>query len=377
MTSLQQMHRLHQQPQVAHCNMRRPAVAPMAQAARASALVQPVHRPLGGINLSSSLVTNAFNNKRTTTRPCHQVIYSPCRISASPPMGEQFEANNKQYAELTKKIEAAAVTAQEGLGGTSLYLVGMMGSGKSTVGKLVSQALGYCYFDTDALIEQLAGKTIPEIFAEDGEEDFRAIETQVLMELAPFRDCIVSTGGGAVTKSENWGYMQGGISVWLNGAPSLLAHRVIRDGTENRPLLATGGGNNNNGGNSDENDENSDRNGGGGSIETESEEFQTLLAKLNKLLEDRLEQYAFADITVSLEGENPSTADFGAPAAVVALRILTAVNERIAKDAAARAERMKFEVVNETLPPTMRVVDSINPIGSSSSSSSDPDPYLP
>ncbi|KAL4547262.1 hypothetical protein Ndes2526B_g08034 [Nannochloris sp. 'desiccata'] len=171
--------------------------------------------------------------------------------------------------------------------------------------------------------------------------------------------------------------MQGGISVWLNGAPSLLAHRVIRDGTENRPLLATGGGNNNNGGNSDENDENSDRNGGGGSIETESEEFQTLLAKLNKLLEDRLEQYAFADITVSLEGENPSTADFGAPAAVVALRILTAVNERIAKDAAARAERMKFEVVNETLPPTMRVVDSINPIGSSSSSSSDPDPYLP
>ncbi|KAG7675175.1 putative Shikimate kinase [Nannochloris sp. 'desiccata'] len=292
-------------------------------------------------------------------------------------MGEQFEANNKQYAELTKKIEAAAVTAQEGLGGTSLYLVGMMGSGKSTVGKLVSQALGYCYFDTDALIEQLAGKTIPEIFAEDGEEDFRAIETQVLMELAPFRDCIVSTGGGAVTKSENWGYMQGGISVWLNGAPSLLAHRVIRDGTENRPLLATGGGNNNNGGNSDENDENSDRNGGGGSIETESEEFQTLLAKLNKLLEDRLEQYAFADITVSLEGENPSTADFGAPAAVVALRILTAVNERIAKDAAARAERMKFEVVNETLPPTMRVVDSINPIGSSSSSSSDPDPYLP
>ncbi len=293
-------------------------------------------------------------------------------------MGEQFEANNKQYAELTKQIEAAAATAQESLGGTSLYLVGMMGSGKSTVGKLVSQALGYCFFDTDALIEQLAGKTIPEIFAEDGEEDFRAIETQVLMELAPFKDCIISTGGGAVTKSENWGHMQGGISVWLNGSTSLLAYRVLRDGTENRPLLASSGA----GDAASEDGSNissSSSGGGGGSVETDSDEFQALLAKLNKLMEDRLEQYSFADITVSLEGENPSTADFGAPAAVVALRILSAVNERIAKDAAMRAERMNFEVVNEALPPTMRVVDSINPIGSgpSSSSSSDPDPYLP
>jgi len=376
MASLQQMHRLHQQPSVAI--MRRHTMAPTAQAARTSAIVQPVHRPLGGINFSSSLVINPLKNKsRTTTRPGHQSLSSRHRISAGgpPEMGEQFEANNKEYAELTKKIEAEAASAQEGLGGTSIYLVGMMGSGKSTVGKLVSQALGYCYFDTDALIEQLAGKTIPEIFAQDGEEDFRAIETQILMELAPFKDCIISTGGGAVTKSENWGHMQGGISVWLNGAPSLLAHRVIRDGTENRPLLATEGSNNKE--NRAENDENSNNNkngGGGGAIETDSEEFQALLGKINKLLEDRLEQYAFADITVSLEGENPSTADFGAPAAVVALRILSAVNQRIAKDAAARAERMNFEVVNEKLPPSMRVVDSINPIGSSSS---DPDPYLP
>lgn len=109
-----------------------------------------------------------------------------------------------------------------------------------------------------------------------------------------------------------------------------------------------------------------------GVIETDSAEYQALVAKLTKLLEDRLEQYSFADITVSLEGDNPSTADFGAPAAVVALRILEAVSERITRDAAARAERMNFEVVNEALPPTMRVVDSINPIGAS-----DPDPYMP
>jgi shikimate kinase len=49
---------------------------------------------------------------------------------------------------------------------------------------------------------------------------------------------VIATGGGAPTKSENWGHMQGGISVWLNGPPTLLAHRVVGDGTENRPLLA-------------------------------------------------------------------------------------------------------------------------------------------
>jgi shikimate kinase len=372
MASLQQM---HQQPRVATQNMHQRHVAPIA--ARAATVVQRIRRPIGG---SISVYPNAFtSSKIITTKPSYKSFSSSRRcilISAVPPMGEEFEANNKQYAELTKQIESAAAIAQEGLGGTSLYLVGMMGSGKSTVGKLVSQALAYCFFDTDALIEQLAGKTIPEIFAEDGEEDFRAIETQVLMELAPFKDCIISTGGGAVTKSENWGHMQGGISVWLNGPPSLLAHRVMRDGIENRPLLASGGSGNASG---DENaSDNNSGGSGGGSIEQSSEEFQALLAKINKLMEDRLEQYSFADITVSLEGENPSIADFGAPAAVVALRILSTVNERIAKDAAARAERMNFEVVNETLPPTMQVVDSINPIRSSTpSASSDPDPYLP
>ena len=225
-----------------------------------------------------------------------------------------------------------------------------MGSGKSTVGKLISQALGYCYFDTDALIEQLAGKTIPEIFAEDGEEDFRAIETQVLHELAPFKNCIISTGGGAPTKGENWGHMQGGISIWLNGPPTLLAHRVLRDGTENRPLLAQEGAS---------------------AGDEASAAYEETVAKLTKLLEERLGQYSFADITVSLVGDDPATADFGAPAAVVAHRALQALNERIAKDTAMRAERMNFEVVNEDLPPSMRVVQSINQAGT------DPDPYLP
>jgi shikimate kinase len=243
------------------------------------------------------------------------------------------QIEDKEYEELTRQIEQAACAAVGSLQGTSIYLVGMMGSGKSTVGKMLSQALGYCFFDTDALIEQLAGKNIPEIFAQDGEQDFRSIETQVLQELAPFKNCVISTGGGAPTKAENWGHMQGGISVWLNGPPELLASRVMRDGTENRPLLSN------------------------------PEGYEATIERLRGLLDERYECYSFADLTVSLEGGHGT----GAPAAVIAHRVLAAINDRIARDTAWREERKNFEVVNEDLPPTMRVVKSINPT----------DPYLP
>lgn len=257
-------------------------------------------------------------------------------------------------------MQAAATEAAEGLGGTSVYLVGMMGSGKSTVGKMLAQALGYCCFDTDALIEQAAGKTIPEIFAEDGEAEFRALETQVLQELAPFRDCVISTGGGAACTGVNWGHMHGGISVWLNAPPALLARRVVRDGTANRPLLA---------------DNSSIESSGSAEVAGDEEEYVRTVAKLAKLLEQRREQYGYADITVSLEGEgeDAAAADLGAPAAVVVHRVLAAVADRIKRDAAARAERGNFEVTNDALPPTMRVVSNINTVGDGGEA----DPFLP
>lgn len=251
-------------------------------------------------------------------------------------------------------FQAEAAAASEALQGTSIYLVGMMGSGKSTMGKMVSQALGYCFFDTDSLIEQLAGKSIPQIFAEDGEADFRALETQVLQELSPFKNCIISTGGGAATRSENWGHMHAGISVWLNAPPELLAHRVVRDGTAARPLLQQPDGT-----------EAVDSDDG--------DAYQKAVARLTQLLEERKEQYGAADIIVSLEGEDPATASLGAPAAVVVHRILSALNDRIKRDAASREERKSFQVVNENLPESMRVVKSINPVGQEEET----DPYLP
>jgi shikimate kinase len=295
-----------------------------------------------------------YATKRSITA---RVAFPPGPPPGSSP--EQFAEDNKAYAEIASKIEAAAATTIESLQGTSVYLVGMMGSGKSTIGKMLSQALQYCYFDTDSLIEQLAGKSIPEIFEQDGEEAFRALETQVLQELAPYKDCVISTGGGAPTKAVNWGHMHAGISVWLNGPPTLLARRVVRDGTEGRPLLsATQGGSGQDG-------------QGGEQVENGDAAYERTLERLKGLLEERREQYGFADLMVSLEGEDPATADLGAPAAVVVHRVLSAISHRVERDAAWREERRNFEVVNENLPPTMRVVKSINPVAD------EVDPYLP
>ncbi len=74
------------------------------------------------------------------------------------------------------------------LKGVNLYLIGMMGVGKTTVGRLLAKQLNYRFFDTDALIEQLAGQPITQIFAEAGELEFRRLESQVLAELSAYKN---------------------------------------------------------------------------------------------------------------------------------------------------------------------------------------------
>ena len=72
------------------------------------------------------------------------------------------------------------------LNGTNIFLVGMMGAGKSTIGKVLAQKLNYSFLDTDSLIEAAAGKSIPAIFAEDGEPKFRDLEQQVFGEVSAY-----------------------------------------------------------------------------------------------------------------------------------------------------------------------------------------------
>jgi shikimate kinase len=126
------------------------------------------------------------------------------------------------------------------LHGVSLYLIGMMGSGKSTVGKVLATHLGYYFFDTDTLIEQAAGQSIATIFAQSGEAAFRQLETQVLAELSTYTQMAIATGGGIVLKPENWSYLHHGIVVWLDAPIEVLLSRLKHDEATapgSRPLL--------------------------------------------------------------------------------------------------------------------------------------------
>ena len=122
------------------------------------------------------------------------------------------------------------------LQGVNVYLIGMMGSGKSTIGNILARKLNYRFFDTDVLIERVAAKPIPEIFASGGETYFRDLETQVLKEVSAYRSSAIATGGGIIQKPLNWSYLRQGLVIWLDVDVEILRKRI--SGDENRPLAA-------------------------------------------------------------------------------------------------------------------------------------------
>jgi shikimate kinase len=122
------------------------------------------------------------------------------------------------------------------LQGLNLYLVGMMGAGKSAVGRPLADALGYRFVDADTVLEGAAGRPIPEIFASEGEAAFRQLETAVLGQISGWHSLVVATGGGVVTRPENWGHMRQGVVVWLDAPAEQLLARLGSDPTP-RPLL--------------------------------------------------------------------------------------------------------------------------------------------
>jgi shikimate kinase len=180
------------------------------------------------------------------------------------------------------------------LRGVNLYLIGMMGSGKSTVGHILAEELKYQFFDSDQLIEQVSKQSVAQIFEQQGEEAFRTLETEVLSKLAPYTRLVISTGGGAVLKPENWSYLHHGVVVWLDVSVEILFQRIKKD--PRRPLLQT------------------------------ADPLQTL----KNLLEQRQRFYSQADVRVEVSTETP--------ARKVAQQVLESVKARIEQDAPNRAQ---------------------------------------
>ncbi|WP_170398175.1 shikimate kinase [Ruegeria arenilitoris] len=150
----------------------------------------------------------------------------------------------------------------------TVVLVGMMGAGKTAVGRALAARLGVPFLDSDAEIESAANMTIPEIFARDGEPFFRTKESQVIGRLLDEEKGILSTGGGAFLAEQNRTMItERGVSVWLRADLDVLWNRVKHKDT--RPLLRT------------------------------ADPYATLRA----LYEDRVPVYAQADLIAESDGE--------------------------------------------------------------------------
>lgn len=120
----------------------------------------------------------------------------------------------------------------------NIFLVGMMGSGKTTVGRLLAHALGKAFIDSDEEIQQRTGVTIPHIFDVEGEAGFRQREASVIQDLVKFDNIVLATGGGAVLNEQSREALRrNGTVVYLKSTVSDLWQRTRHD--RNRPLLQT------------------------------------------------------------------------------------------------------------------------------------------
>ena len=120
----------------------------------------------------------------------------------------------------------------------NIFLVGLMGAGKSTIGKRLAESMGKKFIDSDHEIERRTGVSIPTIFDIEGEEGFRTRETAVIDELTQQRGIVLATGGGAILRPENRSFLSArGLVIYLNASVDQLHRRTRMD--RNRPLLQT------------------------------------------------------------------------------------------------------------------------------------------
>jgi shikimate kinase len=152
----------------------------------------------------------------------------------------------------------------------NLFLIGFMGAGKTTVGKLLADNLAWCFIDLDQVIEQHSGRTIPEIFADQGESVFRDMESQALAEVSTKAHAVVATGGGVVGREKNRHLMRDtGIVVFLDVPWKQLLERIGEG--QGRPLA----------------------------------EGEDAVQRLTSLYEQRLPLYRTADLVIDCSRQSP------------------------------------------------------------------------
>jgi shikimate kinase len=118
-----------------------------------------------------------------------------------------------------------------------IYLVGYMGCGKSTIGRKVADIMSFSFIDLDKFIEERNFKSVPAIFAEEGESAFREKEKSALLEVSQFEDVVIGTGGGTPCFFENMNFMNAnGVTIYIAPETEVLATRLLNSKTE-RPLI--------------------------------------------------------------------------------------------------------------------------------------------
>ena len=133
-------------------------------------------------------------------------------------------------------VQSTPKTLKEKLGGRNIFLIGMMGSGKSQTGPVLAKMINYAFVDTDDVIEKASKQSISSIFEKDGEKVFRDVEKKVLKEISQHHSLVIATGGGLVTLPENWGILHQGIVIWLDLDLKRSIKRLESD-KKRRPLL--------------------------------------------------------------------------------------------------------------------------------------------
>ena len=176
---------------------------------------------------------------------------------------EPQEPSKSMLPRTRADVPSPEAMVAKAVGQRSIVLVGMMGSGKSSIGRRVAGRLGIPFVDADTEIEIAAGMTIADIFALRGEAEFRSGEARVILRLLEGGPRVLSTGGGAFMNPDTRTAIAAkGISIWLNAELDVLMKRVRR--RQDRPLLKT----------------------------------DDPAATLRKLIEERYPTYALADLTV-------------------------------------------------------------------------------